>query len=96
MSTTVNKKEFADRMAEKGDFYKKEAFKAVELFWEILLDYLAEGRKVNFYGIGHFELKTVKEREARNPKTGEKCIMPEHQKVKFYSSETLTDKMEIE
>lgn len=96
MSTTVNKKEFADMMAEKGDIYKKEAFKAVGLFWETLLDYLAEGRKVNFYGIGHFELKTVKEREARNPKTGETCIAPEHQKVKFYSSETLTDKMEME
>lgn len=91
---TVNKKEFADRMAESGGIYKKDAFLAVELFWETLMDYLSEGRKVNFYGIGHFELKTVKEREARNPKTGEKCIMPEHQKVKFYPSELLTGKIE--
>lgn len=93
---TVNKKEFAYKIAEKGGFYKKDAMKMTELFWETLLDYMAEGRKVNFYGIGHFELKTVKEREARNPKTGEKCVAPEHQKVKFYSSETLADKMEIE
>lgn len=93
---TVNKKEFAYKIAEKGGFYKKDAMKMTELFWEMLMDYLAEGKIVNFYGIGHFELKTVKEREARNPKTGEKCIVPEHQKVRFYSSETLVDKMEIE
>ena len=96
MNTTVNKKEFAYKITEKGDFYKKDAVKMTELFWETLMDYLAEGRKVNFYGIGHFELKTVKEREARNPKTGETCIVPEHQKVKFYPSENLADKMKIE
>lgn len=93
---TVNKKKFAYKIAEKGGFYKKDAVKMTELFWETLLDYLSEGKKVNFYGTGHFELKTVKEKEARNPKTGEACIVPEHKKVKFYSSETLADKIENE
>lgn len=93
---TVNKKEFAYKIAEQGGFYKKDAVKIVELFWDMLMDYLSEGRKVNFYGIGHFELKTVKEKEARNPKTGETCIVPEHKKVKFYPSETLTEKIEDE
>ncbi len=67
-----------------------------ELFWETLMDFLSEGKKVNFYGTGHFELKTVKEKKARNPKTGEACIVPEHKKVKFYSSETLADRIEDE
>ncbi len=93
---TVNKKEFAYKIAEQGGFYKKDAVKMVELFWDMLMDYLSEGRKVNFYGIGHFELKTVKEKEAMNPKTGETCIVPEHKKVKFYPSETLTEKIEDE
>lgn len=96
MNVTVNKKEFANMIAEKGGFYKKDVMKMTELFWETLLDYLAEGKKVNFYGIGHFELKTVKERMARNLKTGEACIVPEHKKVKFYPSEKLADKMETE
>ncbi len=93
---TVNKKEFAYKIAEKGGFYKKDAVKMTELFWETLLDCLSGGKKVNFYGTGHFELKTVREKEARNPKTGEKCIVPEHKKVKFYSSETLADRIEDE
>lgn len=93
---TVNKKEFAYKIAEKGGFYKKDAVKMTELFWETLLDYLEEDKKVNFYGIGHFELKTVKGREARNPKTGEPCIVPDHKKVKFYVSKTLTENIENE
>ena len=93
---TVNKKEFAYKIAEKGGFYKKDAVKMTELFWETLLDCLSEGKKVNFYGIGHFELKTVREKDAMNPKSGEKFIATEHKIVKFYSSETLADRMEDE
>lgn len=93
---TVNKKEFAYKIAEKGDFYKKDAVKMTELFWETLMDYLAEGRKVNFYGIGHFEMKNIKGRKARNPKTGEACIVPDRKKVRFYPSELLSDKIENE
>ena len=93
---TVNKKEFAYKIAEEGGFYKKDAMKMVELFWDTLLDYLEEGKKVNFYGIGHFKMKTVKGRGARNPKTGEPCIIPDRKKVKFYPSETLTENIENE
>lgn len=93
---TVNKKEFAYKIAEEGGFYKKDAMKMVELFWDTLLDYLEEGKKVNFYGIGNFKLKTVKGRSARNPMTGEPCIIPDHKKVKFYASETLTENIESE
>ena len=93
---TINKKEFAYKIAEKGGFYKKDAVKMVELFWDTLLDYLEENKKVNFYGIGHFKLKTVKGREARNPKTGEACIVPDRKKIKFYPSETLTGEIENE
>ena len=91
----VNKKEFAYKMAEQGGIYKKDAVKAVNLFWETLMDYMSEGETVNFQGLGNFKIKTVKERKgARNPKTGEECIIPEHQRVIFHPSELLTDKIE--
>ncbi len=93
MDTTVNKKEFAYKVAGKGGFYKKDAVKMTELFWDVLMDCLAEGKEVNFYGIGHFRLKTVKGKTARNPKTGEPCTVPEHKAVKFYPSRTLADRI---
>lgn len=93
---TVNKKEFAYRLAEKGGLYKKDAVKAVESFWDTIMDYMAEGKTVNFQGIGSFKMKTVRGREARNPKTGEPCIVPDRRKVKFYPSEKLAGKIENE
>lgn len=93
---TVNKKEFAYRLAEKGGFYKKDAVKAVDLFWDTLIEYLEEGDTVNFYGYGNFKMKTYKGGEAKNPKTGEPCIVPERKKIKFCPSRTLTVNVENE
>lgn len=90
---TVNKKEFADRMAENGNITKKSAFKAVGLFIDTLMDYLGENEKVMFTGFGRFEMRTVKEKEGRNPVNGESCTIPEHERVKFTVSELLVDKI---
>ena len=46
------------------------------------------------YGFGKFELKKMKEKPARNPITGESCIVPEHKKVRFYVSEGLSGRIE--
>ncbi len=64
---TVNKKEFADRMAENGGITKKAAFQAVGLFIQTLMEYLSEDEKVMFTNFGRFEMKYVKERVGCNP-----------------------------
>ena len=89
----ITKTEFVNRMAEIGGITKVEANRGVDAFIETLIDCLNDGCVVKFVGFGKFELKTMKEKPARNPKTGESCIVPEHKKVKFYAGETLTDKM---
>ncbi len=89
----VKKKEFADRMAENGGTTKKAAYKAVDAFIDTLMDYLNEGEKVMFMGFGRFEMRTAKERIGRNPKTREEYMIPEHEKVKFVSSEGLVDRI---
>ena len=66
----VKKKEFADRMAEKGGIKKKDAMKGLELFMDTLMDYMSENEKVMLMGFGRFEMRTVKERIGRNPQTG--------------------------
>lgn len=89
----VNKKEFADRMAEKGGIKKKDAMKGLELFIETLMDCMSEHEKVKISMFGRFEMKTAKERIGRNPKTGQQCIIPEHEKVKFIASESLASRI---
>ena len=89
----ITKTEFISRMAKKGGITKVEANGGVDAFIETLIDCLKEDGGVKFVGFGRFELKTVKERMGRNPKTGEACIIPGHRRVKFYAGETLTDRM---
>lgn len=90
---SVNKKEFADRMAEKGGIKKKDAMKGLDLFIDTLMDYMSEGEKVKLLKFGSFQMKTVKERTGRNPQTGKQCIIPEHEKIKFVASEGLADRI---
>ena len=90
----VTKKEFADRMAENGGTTKKAAYKAVDAFIETLMDYMGENEKVMFMGFGRFEMKTYKEKKCRNPQNGIECVVPEHKKMRFYTSELLAGKIE--
>lgn len=90
---SVLKKEFIDRMAETGGITKKAARLGFDLFIGTLMDYMSENEKVMFSGFGRFEMKTTKERRGRVPLSGAECVIPEHRVMKFYASETLTDKI---
>ena len=90
---SVNKKEFADRMAERGGIKKKDAMKGLELFIETLMDCMDADERVMLKGFGRFEMRTVKEKIGRNPQTGQQVIIPEHEKIKFVASEGLVDRI---
>ena len=85
----VLKKEFIDRMAEKGGITKKVAKQGVELFIETLMDCMAEDEKVMIKGFGRFEMRTCKERICNSLIGGGNCIIPEHKKIRFTPSELL-------
>lgn len=87
----MNKKAFTDRMAAKGNITKAQAKREVELFLGTLVDCMRDGEVVNFRRFGKFEVKTLKEKKARHPHTGEECIVPAHKKIKFHSSEVLSE-----
>lgn len=90
---SVNKKEFADRMAAKGGIKKKDAMKGLNLFIETLMDCMSGNEKVKLLNFGRFEMRTAKEKIGRNPQTGQECIIPEHEKIKFVASEGLADRI---
>ena len=90
----VLKKEFIDRMAENGGITKKAAKQGLDLFFETLMECMAEGEKVLLVGLGRFEMKTIKGRRGRVPLSGAECVIPEHRVMKFHASETLTDKID--
>lgn len=91
---SVMKKEFIDRMAERGGITKKAAREGLELFIETLIDCMAEDEKVMIKGFGRFEMKTYKERIGKVPLSGAECILPEHKKMRFYASDLLGGRIE--
>lgn len=90
---SILKKEFIDKMAENGGITKKAARQGVDLFFETLMDCMAEGEKVMFNNFGRFEMRTLEQRKGRLPLGGE-CIIPEHKKMKFYPSRAWSKKIE--
>ncbi len=91
---SVNKTEFIDKLAKKGNMQKVTAAEKLDLFLETLIDCLKEDGTVKLYGFGKFEVKTTKERIGRNPKNGKEYMIPEQKKIKFHASDTLIRKIE--
>ena len=67
----MNKTELVAAIAEKADFSKKDAEKAVAAFISAVTDALVAGDKVQLVGFGSFEVRTREARTGKNPRTGE-------------------------
>jgi DNA-binding protein HU-beta len=67
----MNKGELVDAIAEKANVTKKEADAVLSAAIDIIVESVADGDKVTLVGFGSFEKRERKEREGRNPKTGE-------------------------
>ena len=90
---SINKKEFINRMAEKGGKTKCSCKEYLELVLDTFYEVLEEGETIRFHKIISAETKVTPERPARNPKTGDKCIVPEHKRIKIKVSETVINRL---
>lgn len=72
----MNKAELVAAVAEKTDFTKKDAEKAVAAVFETISEALSAGEKVQLVGFGTFEVKKREQRIGRNPQTKEEIVIP--------------------
>jgi len=72
----VNKSELISVVAEKTGFTKKDTEKVVNAVFDGIGEALAKGDKVQIIGFGTFDVRDRKEREGRNPATGETITIP--------------------
>lgn len=70
----MNKAELVASIAEKTDFTKKDAEKALNALMESVKAELIEGGKVQLVGFGTFEVRDRKARKGRNPRDPEQTI----------------------
>lgn len=89
----INKKEFINRMAENGGKTKKSCKEYLDLMLDTFYELLEEGEVIRFNRIMSAKVMITPERPARNPQTGEQCIVPERKRIKVTFSEVLRDRL---
>ncbi|MEO1208293.1 MAG: HU family DNA-binding protein [Cyanobacteria bacterium J06638_20] len=85
----MHKSDLYPRVAVELDCSKETAKKAVDAVLDSITDYLAEGQEVVLKGFGVFNVRTLVEREGRNPGTGEKIQIPTRRTASFRPSNGL-------
>ncbi len=89
----LNKTDLVQSVADEAGITKKDSEKAVTALFESIAGALAQGDKVQLVGFGTFEARSRKEREGRNPSTGETIIVPAQKVPAFKAGKALKDKV---
>ncbi len=89
----MNKTELVDLVAEKAGMSKKDGEKAVKAVLDSITDGLVKGDKVQLVGFGTFEVRNRKEREGRNPATGDKIKIKALKVPAFKPGKALKEKV---
>ena len=89
----MNKSELIATLAEKTEFSKKDAEKALNAFVDTVSASLAKGDKVQLIGFGTFDVKKRPARTARNPRTGAEIKIAASKAPAFKAGKALKDKV---
>jgi DNA-binding protein HU-beta len=87
----MTKADLISRVAKDCGITKAQAEKALDGFVNGISDALGEGDKVTLVGFGTFSVGERAEREGRNPRTGEKIVIPASKTVKFKPGKALAE-----
>ena len=71
----MNKTELSNALADRESMTRADAQKAVDSLFAIIAEEMGKGVEVRVTGFGIFSATQTKEREGRNPRTGEKMTI---------------------
>lgn len=75
--------------AQLGGFSKKEAADLVEQVFDVMKETLGRGDKIKISGFGNFVLRDKRQRQGRNPQTGEPIVITARRVLNFKASQLL-------
>ena len=87
----MSKTELINLIAEKGEYSKKGAEKALSTVIDAITDSLKKGEKISLVGFGSFEVKESAARNAINPMTKEPISIPAKKVPAFKAGKALKD-----
>jgi integration host factor subunit alpha len=82
--------------AQLGGFSKKEAADLVDLVFETMKETLGRGEKIKISGFGNFVLRDKRERQGRNPQTGDPITITARRVLNFKASQLLKESLNDE
>jgi integration host factor subunit beta len=82
-AVTITKKELVNRIAEETGQTKVVVKNVLQRFLDEIIEELAQGNRLEFREFGVFEVRMRAARQAQNPRTLEKVVVPEKRVVKF-------------
>ena len=87
----MNKGEFVDAVAAKGDMTKADAANAVDAVLEAITGAMKDGDQVTLVGFGTFLVRKREARTGRNPRTGEPLQIAASNVPSFKAGKALKD-----
>ncbi|MDE6150159.1 MAG: HU family DNA-binding protein [Ruminococcus sp.] len=87
----MKKAELVNLIAEKGDYSKKDAEKALSTVIDSITETLTKGDKIALVGFGTFEVRDRAAKVAINPLTKEKINVPAKKVPAFKAGKALKD-----
>lgn len=76
---------------ELGGFSKKEAADLVDQVFELMKETLGRGEMIKISGFGNFVLRDKRQRQGRNPQTGEPIVITSRRVLTFKPSQILKE-----
>ena len=92
----MTKSELIAQLAERfPQLVAKDADYAVKMILDAMTDALARGDRIEIRGVGSFALNYRPPRTGRNPKSGEKVLVPEKYVPHFKAGKELRERVDL-
>ncbi len=92
----MNKGDLVNKIAEETSLSKAQSGEALNAVLDSISDALEAGDKVTLIGFGTFSVSLRKERQGRNPQTGENITIPAKASVKFKPGKELSESVDTD
>lgn len=89
----MTKQQLIEKVAAKTELGKAEVEVAVDSVLEVIAETLRANERVDLRGFGSFVVKDKKERQGRNPRTGEPITIAAKRDASFRPGKELTEKL---
>jgi integration host factor beta subunit len=89
----MTKQQLIEKVAAKTELKKSEVEAAVDSVLDMIAEALRSNERVELRGFGSFVVKDRKERQGRNPRTGETITIAAKRDARFKPGKELTEKL---